>query len=57
MGRFTALSVFQVTYHYGAAQRLLLRKIGHQEKGATLPTVSKTKMIIYVIKFDILSIF
>lgn len=42
MGRFTALSVFQVTYHYGAAQRLLLRKIGHQEKGATLCTVGQT---------------
>lgn len=42
MGRFTALSVFQVTYHYGAAQRLLLSKIGHQEKGATLCTVGQT---------------
>lgn len=34
MGRFTDLAVSQVTDHQGAAEPLLLSKLGHQEKGA-----------------------
>lgn len=54
-GRFTDLAVSQVTTR--GQHSPYSSKLGHQEKGATLCTVDKTNMVIYVKKFDILSIF